>query len=47
MAAKRATDVTANVMDFDDPSTRGVTFGLIILTFVLAVGVSCELLVRP
>jgi hypothetical protein len=44
MATKSATDVTANVMDFDDPSTRGVMIGLVILTFVLSVGVCFELL---
>jgi hypothetical protein len=34
----------ANAMD-DDPSTSGVMIGLIILTFVLALGVCCEVLV--
>jgi hypothetical protein len=30
----------------DDPSTRGVVIGLIILTFVLAVGICCEVFLR-
>ena len=33
-------------MDMDDPNTRGVAIGLIILTFVLAVGLCCEVLLR-
>jgi hypothetical protein len=31
-------------MDIDDPNRRGVVIGLIILIFVLAVGVCCEVL---
>ena len=34
-------------MDVDDPYRRGVAIGLIILTFVLAVAVCCEVSLRP